>query len=284
MAGEPNMGGRVCVVTGATRGIGRVTALELARRGAAIVALGRDRTRGDALLADIRRLPGRPEAEFVAADLSSREGCLAAAEAVLAGHPRVDVLINNAGAMYGDRRLTADRLEMTFALNHLGYFRLTRLLLPALQAAAPARIVNVASNAHRGVQLDFDDLQSERRYRGFAVYKRSKLANLYFTYALARRLAGSGITVNALHPGFVATEIGVSNRYAPKLIWRLACLKAIGVEEGAETSVHLASAPAVADVSGKYFVQCREAVSSPASHDRDAEARLWQTSEELAGV
>jgi NAD(P)-dependent dehydrogenase (short-subunit alcohol dehydrogenase family) len=284
MASDLGMAGRVCVITGATAGIGRVTALKLARRGAGIVAIGRDRARGEALVSEIGELPGRPEAEFVAADLSSREGCRTAAEAVLARHSRIDVLLNNAGAMYGERRRTADGLEMTFALNHLGYFRLVRLLLPAVRAAAPARIVNVASNAHRGVRLDFDDLQSQRRYRGFAVYKRSKLANLYFTYTLARRLEGSGVTVNALHPGFVATDIGIRNRYAPKLLWRLACLKAIGVEEGAETSVYVASAPEVAGVSGKYFFQCRETSSSAASYDHDAALRLWQVSEALAGV
>ena len=184
----------------------------------------------------------------------------------------------------GRRRLTADAIEMTFALNHLNYFLLTHLLLPSLRAAAPSRIVNVASEAHRGVALDFDNLQGEGRYNRWLAYKRSKLANLLFTYELSRRLAGHAITVNALHPGFVATDIGVRHGFVPGILWRIGKLFAIDVEEGAATSIHLASASEIADTSGQYFIEGRPARSSAASYDQQAGLRLWEVSADLTHV
>lgn len=278
------MDGKTCVITGSTGGIGRITALRLGDAGARVVIVGRDRERGQTLVDDFRRRQGPGAAEFFAADLSSRAERSALADAILQRHPRIDVLVNNAGGMFGRRTMSADGLEMTFALNHMGYFHLTHLLLPAIRAAAPARIVNVASDAHFGVSLDFDDLQNEHSYRRLRAYKRSKLANVYFTYELARRLEGSGVTVNALHPGFVATEIGVRNRLIPRLVWSLATLAAIDVEAGAKTSVFLASAPEVADITGRYFDKCQPKPSSPASYDEQSQRRLWDISAGLCGL
>jgi NAD(P)-dependent dehydrogenase (short-subunit alcohol dehydrogenase family) len=189
--------------------------------------------------------------------------------------------------MFGRRALSADGIEMTFALNHLGYFLLTHELLPMLRAAPRARIVNVASRAHRGVNLRFDDLQHERRYYGWIAYKRSKLANLLFTYELARRLEATGgtrVTANALHPGFVATDIGVANGFLAGIVWRAVALAAITPEQGARTSIHLASAPEVDGVSGQYFVKTRPERSSDVSYDREAATRLWDISAELTGI
>lgn len=281
MTAANSMDGKTCVITGSTGGIGRVTALRLAEAGARVVIIGRDRQRGQAMVDDLRRRHGSDAADVFAADLSSRAQRSALAEAILQRHPRIDVLVNNAGGMFGRRTTSDDGLEMTFALNHMGYFHLSHLLLPAIRAAAPARIVNVASDAHFGVSLDFDDLQNERSYRRLRAYKRSKLANVYFTYELAKRLEGSGVTVNALHPGFVATEIGVRNRLIPRLVWSLATLAAIDVEAGAKTSVYLASAPQVADVTGAYFDKCRTKPSSPVSYDEAAARRLWDISADL---
>lgn len=283
MTADRAMDGKTCVITGSTGGIGRVTALRLAEAGATVVVIGRDRERGQALVDDLRRAYGSDAADLFTADLSSHAERSAVAPAILQRHPRIDVLVNNAGGMFGHRTTSADGLEMTFALNHMGYFHLSHLLLPAIRAAAPARIVNVASDAHFGVSLDFEDLQSERSYRRLRAYKRSKLANVYFTYDLAGRLEGSGVTVNALHPGFVATDIGVRNRLLPRLLWSLATLAAIDVEAGAKTSVYLAMSPDVANVTGKYFDKCRTKPSSPVSYDEAAARRLWAISAELCG-
>ncbi len=279
------MAGRTVVVTGATGGIGRVTARELARLGATVVAIGRDRERGETLAAEIAGDPRAGSALFLATDLSSQAEVRRVTAEVRKRCPRLDVLVNNAGAMFGRRRLSADGIEMTFALNHLGYFLLTRLLLPALEAAAPSRIVNVASDAHRRAALDLADLQAEKGYKGFPVYCRSKLANIHFTYELARRLDGSGVAANALHPGFVATDIGSRNRAVPPLAWRLATtFGAIGVEAGARTSVFLASSPEVEGTSGGYFHKCRPTLSSPASRDAGVAGRLWDISAEMVGL
>jgi NAD(P)-dependent dehydrogenase (short-subunit alcohol dehydrogenase family) len=218
------------------------------------------------------------------ADLSDQTQVRRLAEDFQGRYPRLDVLINNAGAMFGARQLSADGIEMTFALNHLGYFLLTNLLLPSLRAAAPARIVNVASRAHRGVALNFDDLQHGRRYLGWKAYKRSKLANLLFTYEMVRQLNGAAVTVNALHPGFVATGIGVSNGFIPGVLWKTASLAAIDTEKGAKTSVYLATAPEVHGITGRYFVKCRPQESSQASYDREAAKRLWEISADLTGL
>ncbi|MGZ8996396.1 MAG: SDR family NAD(P)-dependent oxidoreductase, partial [Rhodospirillales bacterium] len=242
--------GKYCLVTGGTAGIGLATALELVRKGASVTIVGRDVARGDSAVAAIRAATGRDTIDFVAADLSDQRRLRAFATAFRERRPKLDVLINNAGGLFGRRRLSADGIEMTFALNHLNYFLLTHLLLPSLRSAAPSRIVNVASEAHRGVSLQFDNLQGEVRYNRWLAYKRSKLANLLFTYELSRRLAGQSVAANALHPGFVATDIGVRHAFVPGILWRIGKLSAIAVEKGAETSIHLASAPDIAKISG----------------------------------
>lgn len=280
-----DMHGKTCVITGATDGIGLEAAARLGALGARLVLVGRNRAKGEAALAALHeRVPGLT-AEMHYADLSRRDEILRLAPALLAAAPRIDVLLNNAGAFFAARALSADGIERTFALNHLGYFRLTALLRERLIASAPARIVNVASEAHRGAQLDFADLQNAKAYSGWKAYQRSKLANILFTRELARRLAGSGVTANCLHPGFVATGFGDNNRGLWR--WLIAVGKqvmAIPVERGAETPVYLASAAAVAGVSGKYFDKCRERAPDAPAQDDAAAARLWAESEKLAGL
>ncbi|MGZ8410865.1 MAG: SDR family oxidoreductase [Hyphomicrobium sp.] len=280
---QAEMHGKVCVVTGATGGIGRVTARELAHRGAEVIIIGRNRERGEAAAAEAQTASGG-SGTFLAADLSSQNEIRRLAGEILRRHERIDVLVNNAGGMFRRRRLSPDGIEMTFALNHLSSFLLTDLLLPALSRAPAARIVNVASEAHRGVDLDFENLQGERGYQGLRAYKRSKLANICFTFALARRLAGSAVTANALHPGFVATDIGARSDWMATIAWRLVSLFAIDVEKGAETSVYLAASADVEGVNGRYFSECGPVEPAPPARDRDVQRKLWDVSVEMTGV
>jgi NAD(P)-dependent dehydrogenase (short-subunit alcohol dehydrogenase family) len=278
------MKGKTCLVTGATSGIGEVAACELARLGARVIVVGRSTERCAATVERIRTGTGATDVESIVADLSSQAEVRRLADDVRARCDRLDVLLNNAGGMFLDRRESPDGIELTLALNHLSYFLLTNQLLPLLKAGAPARIVNVASDAHRGVEIDFDDLQGRRRYRGWRAYQQSKLANILFTYELARRLEGSGLTANTLHPGFVRTRFFADFTGWPGFVTRLgAALLAIGPEEGARTSVYLASSAEVEGATGQYFVKSRPARSSPQSHDRAAADRLWRVSEELTG-
>jgi NAD(P)-dependent dehydrogenase (short-subunit alcohol dehydrogenase family) len=281
---EPNAAavrGKVCLVTGATSGIGLVAAGELARRGARVVLAGRSPARCAAAVEQVRRQAGSGDVEALLADLSSQGQVRELARQFRDRHARLDVLVNNAGGLWLERRLTADGLEMTFAVNHLAYFLLTHLLLDTLKASAPARVVNVSSEAHRGAALNFDDLQGERRYGGWRAYCRSKLMNLLFTYELARRLEGTGVTANALHPGWVATRFAGDNGWRGRL-WQFAARwLAISPEAGAQTILYLATSPEVAGVSGRYFVRERAVPSSPASYDEAAARRLWQVSLEL---
>jgi NAD(P)-dependent dehydrogenase (short-subunit alcohol dehydrogenase family) len=284
-AADPPLSGKVILVTGATSGIGAVTARELARRGATVVVAGRSAERCAATAEQIRRDTGNPSVEPLVADLSSQADVRRLAREFQDRFRRLDVLLNNAGAMFARRRESVDGIEMTFALNHLGYFLLTNLLLDRLKQSAPSRVVNVSSDAHRMVRgMDFDDLQGRRRYRAFPIYARSKLANLLFTYELARRLAGTGVSANALHPGFVATNFAAGNGLLGWWIRRLASLVAIGPEDGARTSIYLASSPEVEGTSGRYFVKQKAVESSPASRDEAAARRLWQVSEEMTGA
>lgn len=279
------MEGKVCMVTGATAGIGKVTARVLAEQGAHVIVVGRNEQKAAQTVQQINQKTGRDSAEFMLADFASLAATQALAAWFRGTHRRLDVLVNNAGAMFMSRQESQDGIEMTFAVNHLGYFLLTNLLLDLLKASAPARIVNVSSKAHEGAQLDFDDLECRKNYAGMKAYGRSKLANLLFTYELARRLEGSGVTANALHPGFVATNIGANNiplfrRPVKWLINRVAK----NVEEGAQTSIYLASSPEVEGVTGKYFVDCKPVPSSAASYDEAAARRLWQISAEMVGL
>jgi NAD(P)-dependent dehydrogenase (short-subunit alcohol dehydrogenase family) len=275
---------KVAVITGATSGIGRIAAEKLAAQGARIVMVARDRARAEETLVRLREVgPGAAHCVHYA-DLSLIADVKKVGAEIAAAEPRIDVLLNNAGSMFGLRKITPEGLERTFALNHLSYFVLTHYLRGSLVRAAPARIVNTASNAHLRATLDFGDLQTKNGYVPTLAYARSKLCNILFTRELTRRLAGTGITANCLHPGFVATNFG--QRDAGLFGWgmRLAMLFAARPEPGADTIVHLASSPAVAGVSGRYFYNSREATPSAAAQDDAIAARLWQESERIAGL
>jgi NAD(P)-dependent dehydrogenase (short-subunit alcohol dehydrogenase family) len=277
------MQGKVCVITGATSGIGLVAAEQLAAMGARLVLVGRDKARGEAAMARIKRRTAGAEIRIHYADLSRLVEMSRLGSEIAAVEPRIDVLLNNAGAMFAARRVTEDGLERTFAVNHMAYFVLTNRLEERLAAAAPSRIVNTASDAHRGNTLDFDDLQSERRYRGLTAYGRSKLANILFTRELARRLAGSGVSANCLHPGFVASRIADNNSGVFRLGVTIAkSLWGLSPERGAQTMVYLASSPEVAGVTGGYFAKLRPATPTAAAQDDAAARRLWDESARIA--
>jgi NAD(P)-dependent dehydrogenase (short-subunit alcohol dehydrogenase family) len=270
------------LVSGATDGIGRVTALELARKGGHVILVGRNPAKGERVLGHLKRDSGNADIEFELADLSSQSDIRALAARLNDRLTQLDVLVNNVGAWIQRRSLSADGIEKTFALNHLGYFLLTGLLLEKLRSAPAARIVNVSSMAHRGPQVDLDDPQGQARYAGWRAYQASKLANILFTYRLAEKLKESSVSVNCLHPGFVASKFGHNNQgWLKWMIILVQQLAAINEEKGARTSIHVASAPEVEGVSGKYFVKSKIAESTAASHERDAQERLWQLSEEL---
>jgi NAD(P)-dependent dehydrogenase (short-subunit alcohol dehydrogenase family) len=270
--------GKRIVVTGATTGLGRVTARELGRMGAEIVLVARDREKADATLAELRAV-GAPAAHALIADLSLMSSVRTLADETRKKFDRIDVLVNNAGAVFGSRGVTAEGFERTFALNHLAYFLLSHLLLDRIKE----RIVNVASEAHRGGRLDFDDLQSEKRYSPLRVYGTTKLENLLFTFELARRLEGRGITVNAAHPGFVASGFGTTDGWLGALM-PLGRLFALSAEEGARTQIWLASSPEVAGVTGKYFAKQKEKRPTKAALDVAAQKRLWEVTEKLLGI
>lgn len=276
--------GRICLVTGATSGIGEETALGLARLGAGVVLVGRDPGRAERSRERVASDSGNPAVDLVLADLASLAAVRRLAAEVLQRYPELHVLVNNAGVVHLKRTATAEGFEATFGVNHLAHFLLSHLLLERLAASAPARIVNVASDAHGFGRLDLDDLQSEKRYSAMRVYGASKLANILFTYELARRVEGRGITVNCLHPGAVATRLGKNNGRLGRVV--TAALKPffLSAARGAETSIYAASAPELEGTTGKYFVRCREQTSSPASYDRDLARRLWDESARLTGL
>jgi len=264
---------RVAVVTGVSSGIGAAAASALVARGLRVFGTVRSAT------------TGVPEGvERLVLDVRDQASIDAAVATVIDRASRIDVLVNNAGAMFNSRQVTADGLERTFALNHMSYVVVTHALRERLIAAAPARVVNTASNAHRGAQLDFHDLQSAHGYRGFSVYGRSKLCNILYARELARRWAGTGVTANSLHPGFVATRFGDESGGLLSLGVRAAKLFAISPEKGAETIVYLASSPDVAEVSGAYFYKCRVATPSREAQDDAAARRLWVESTRLGGL
>ena len=278
------MNGKVVVITGGTSGIGQVAAEELAGMGARLVLVARSEVRGRAVLARLReRAPGVLHSIHYA-DLSRLVETKRAAAEIAAAERRIDVLINNAGALFASRRVTEDGLERTFATNHMAYVVLTHGLRDRLIASAPARVVNTASNAHKGALLDFDDLQSAHGYRGFKVYRRSKLCNILYTRELARRWAGTGVTVNCVHPGFVATSFADQSGGLFSHIVRMAKTFAISPEKGAETIVYLASSPEVAHVSGRYFYKCRPITPSKEALDDAAAERLWLESTRLGSL
>ncbi len=279
----PTMDGKVCVVTGATSGIGEATALELAQRGGTVAVVGRDASRTAQSVDRIRARTGNPSVLPFVADLSVRNQVRALARQIRSQHDRLDVLINNAGAIYSRRLLSSDGVELTWALNVVAPFLLTEGLLDLLRTSAPSRVVNVTSAAHRTGRMRFDDLEGRRRYFGFRSYAQSKLALLLYTGELARRLEGSRVTVNAVHPGFVDSHFGRNNGVVIGGFWRVVeFLFGASPARGARTSVYLATAPELASTSGRYFRSGQVAVSSQASRDRESARRLWQILEGYA--
>lgn len=278
-----SMQGKRVLVTGATAGIGFETAKAIAMQGAEVIVVGRNAEKTKAVTEELRRLSGNQNISFMLADLSSMAQVRALAAEFLARYDRLDVLVNNAGAMNMKRELTVDGYETTFATNHLSYFLLTNLLLPALEKAAPSRVVCVASEAHRGATLDFGDLMNES-YTTFTAYGRSKLANILFGRELAKRVQGKGITVNTLHPGVVASNFFAGKPGVWGAIGKVASVFMISKEAGAKTSVFLATSKDVEGVTGAYFDKQREKRPSPAALDDAAAARLWAESERLTGL
>ena len=272
------MKGKVCVITGSTGGIGMSAAKGLAELGATLVLVCRNPEKGESAIRAISQATGNNNLEMLIADLSIQSEIRKTAGELNKKYQSISLLINNAGLAVTRRTLSPDGIEMTFAVNHLAYFLFTSLLLDALKAGAPSRIINVSSEAHRNVLLDFDDLQLEKRYGGFRSYSLSKLCNILFTYELARRLEGSGVTVNALHPGYLNTGIF---RDAPSFLRFLVKLTAGPAERGGRAIVHLATAPELSGVTAKYFNGLKEAPSSAVSYDRASSERLWQISSEL---
>lgn len=276
---------KITLITGATNGIGKAAALAIARQGDHVVIAGRNPQKTEATAAELRLASGNPAVDFLVADLTSLAEVRRLAAEFTARYDRLHALVNNAGAFFMRREENDDRLEKTFALNHLSYFLLTNLLLDTLKASAPARVVNVASAAESSARVDWDDLQLTRKYRSFNAYALSKRFNLYFTYELARRLDGTGVTANALHPGSVATGIWANpfGRFSG-LAEPLTKLVMRSPEQGAETVVYLATSPEVEGMTGKYFIDRQERYSSRASQNPEAARRAWQISATLCGL
>jgi NAD(P)-dependent dehydrogenase (short-subunit alcohol dehydrogenase family) len=287
--------GKVIVITGATSGIGQVAAEALAAKGARIVQVARDRGRGEAALTRLRTIAPGVAHTIHDADLSRISEMKRVGRAIADAEPRIDVLVNNAGAMFGFRELTEDGLERTFALNHLAYFVLTDSLRERLTTSAAARVINTSSSAHRAGTIELDDLQSERAYRsgrwewmriggaGYRVYARSKLCNILFTRELARRFAGTAVTANSFHPGFVSTRFGDASGGLIAFGLRIAKRFALTPEQGAETLIYLAASPDVERLTGEYFVKSRPAMPTPAAQDDEMARRLWEETARIAG-
>jgi len=279
--------GKTCLITGATSGIGKEIASGLARMGATVVIVGRSREKTESTVSEIKSKTGRSNGvSSLAADLSSQSSIRQLAKDYVVAHSKLDVLVNNAGIFSSKRITTIDGIESTFAVNHLAPFLLTGLLIDIIKASAPARIITTSSVAHKGVHIDFDDIQFERKsYRGFTAYSQSKLANILFTKELARRLERTGVTANCFHPGVVRTHlIEGSNPWQYKLVSSTAGLFFLTPEKGAETGVYLASSPEVEGVTGKYFAKRRQEEPSADANDMNGAARLWDLSEQLSGT
>ena len=284
------MNDKVVMVTGATNGVGKITALEIARMGATVIIVSRNTQKCKQTVSEIQKETGNHQVETIPADLSSQAQIHHLATTFLEKYDQLDVLINNAGMLFHERKESEDGIEMTMALNHLNYFLLTHLLLDILKQTAQnqgaARIVNVASEAHTRASISFDDLQRTQKYSRFNIYSESKLMNIMFTYALARRLEGTNITVNALHPGFVDTGFGQEGItwWARPLFAVLKKFAAIDEDKGAETQIYLATSPDVKAISGQYFDKKRAIRSNAYSYNEDAQERLMQISAELTNI
>lgn len=273
--------GKICLITGGTNGIGKSTAQELARRGATVVIVGRNAQKTAQVVEEIRAASRNERIDSLLADLSSQQDIRRLADEFKRKYAHLHVLLNNAGGFFMQRQISVDGIEMTFALNHLAYFLLTQLLIDTLKDSAPARIINVSSNAHTSGKIDFDNLQGERRYDASA-YSHSKLANILFTVELARRLEGTGVTVNALHPGFVNTGFGGNNAgFVMKMMRVIVPLIGRSPEKGAETSIYLAASPDVETITGKYFYDSKMIPAAPQASDQAVAKKLWDVSLEM---
>ncbi len=278
------MDGKVVLITGGTSGIGKAAATMLAGLGAEVVVTGRNKEKGEEAVEEMRRESGNSEVYLLLADLAVQAEVRRPAKEFEASHDRLDVLVNNAGLIQDRRAETPDGIEMTFAVNHLAPFLLTNLLLDLLKKSAPSRIINVSSTAERFGKMDLDDLQSKRRYRAFPVYGKSKLANIMFTYELAERLKGTGVTANCLHPGSVNTGFGGNDRGFTTLLFRAFKPFMRTPEQGADTVIYLASSPDVEGMTGKYLADRKVKVASNAAYDETLQKKLWEASEELTGL
>ena len=279
------MTGKICLVTGATNGIGKATAQALAQMGATVIIVGRNPAKCAAVVSEIKKKSGNNTVEALIADLSIMAEVRQVADQFKAKFQKLHVLVNNAGGAFVKRQVTAEGFEKTFALNHLNYFLFTNLLLDTLKASAPSRIINVASDAHKGAQLNFDDLQCEKGNFVFNAYGRSKLATVVFSYELARRLAGTGVTCNVLHPGLVRTGFASNMGAVPSAVINL-FMRFVGItpEQGAQTSVYLATSPDVENVTGKYWEKSRVVPSGRAAYDEDTWTRLWEVSDRMVSA
>lgn len=278
-----SMKGRSVVITGATQGIGRATAKALAERGAELCLIVRDKQRGNELQEALSQSTGKKPA-LVFADLASMNDIKRAASEIKDQLPKIDVLINNAGGIFPTRRLTHEGFEQTFALNHLGYFALTCLLRRQLETSTSARVINVSSSAHAAGNIYFDDITLERNYTALRAYAQSKLANVFFTYELARKLAGSGVTANCLHPGVVRTGFGKGEPGWFRVLVKIGAPFLLSEEEGAKTSIFLASSSDIEGVTGAYFVRCRRRSTAKVSYDAELAKKLWEMSESMTGI
>jgi NAD(P)-dependent dehydrogenase (short-subunit alcohol dehydrogenase family) len=279
------MRGKICVVTGSNSGIGRETALALAGMGATVVMAVRNQERGQKARNEIVDRTGNNVTDMMICDVSSKESIRKFAKTFTSKYNRLDVLINNAGAVFFKRQTTLDGFESTLAVDYLGPFLLTHELLPLLKSSAPSRIINVSSGLHKSGKVDFDDLQSEKSYSGMKVYSNAKLMLLMFTYVLARRLKGMGVAVNAVLPGFVATNLGKGGgSLRQSIAFKLVRTMQISAKRGAETSIYLASSDEVKNVTGKCFLKKEETKTSPTSYNQELQEKLWNKTIELLGI
>src|SRR6266705_847964 len=279
-----DMTGKVCLITGANSGIGKAPALGLAKLDATVVIVSRDKDKGEAALLEIRTRSGNKSVDAMVADLSSQDSVRELAHDFKARYKKLHFLVNNAGVFLPKRVPTVDGLEATFATNHLGHFLLTNLLLDVLKASATSRIINITSSAHRGTEMQFEDLQGEKKYSGFHAYSQSKLANVLFTYQLAKLLEGTGVTVNCLHPGVVRTGFGKDQNGLMSVLVRMGSPFMMSSEKAARAAVYLTTSPELETVTGKHFSKGREGRSSKESYDMTSAERLWKISAELTKI
>ena len=277
------MRGLTSLITGATDGIGKEAAIELAKKGCNLILIGRSKEKGDKVVEEIRKVADSyVDIDYFTADLMLMKEVSRVADEVSRKYPKIDVLLNNVGAYFAFRDVTEEGFERTFALNHLGYFLMTKKLLPLVEKSDYKRIVNVSSSAHYGIDFEFDNMNGEKKYSGFDTYKKSKLANVMFTYELAKRIEGTGITANCLHPGFVSTNFGKNNNFLWRNVIRVAMwLTAISVRDGAKTSIHLACSDEVKDITGRFFANSQIKKGSSKAKNEEHNRKLWELSEEF---